>query len=294
MKHGALTAAAALLTAAVSSASASEIVDRDATGVRLVVSRSGLVAMLTYRAQGHTRHVRISGAIDARAPSETQPQVRFRRDYSGGKWRGFRGSCLRYDGPQLAWLVKACKARDGSYWAVQSWPRGLPNNRLPTTASEAASELHVSHWRGPAATLEVWTGWGRAAPHLQHIFGRLTYHGVPVHGFRTTRDGIPTDTYGRILYLDTLNSDLGHGWRRTNSFVSHNPLGVFCHTFATASGERYRITVPGPGVTPDVMWEGPGLHVFDPANPADVAEQQQSDAAWQAVMAGDGACAPER
>ena len=32
-------------------------------------------------------------------------------------------------------------------------------------------------------------------------------------------------------------------------------------------GRRYRIAISGPGVTPDVVWEGDGLHDFDRANP---------------------------
>jgi hypothetical protein len=34
----------------------------------------------------------------------------------------------------------------------------------------------------------------------------------------------------------------------------------------------------GPGVTPDVSWEGSGLHAYSARNPTDVAyEQEQND-----------------
>jgi hypothetical protein len=34
----------------------------------------------------------------------------------------------------------------------------------------------------------------------------------------------------------------------------------------------------GPGVTPDVRWEGPGLHRYNPNNQADVAYETQQNA----------------
>ena len=64
---------------------------------------------------------------DQRAHTEPNvPQVQLRKDYSGRSWSA-AGSCRQYDGPKLAWLVTACAAPDGSYWAVQSWRRTLPN-----------------------------------------------------------------------------------------------------------------------------------------------------------------------
>src|SRR5262249_20609894 len=51
-------------------------------------------------------------------------------------WKNaFHGGCGRYDGPALAWEVVACKAPDGSYWAVQSWQRKLPNYGRPPNAT---------------------------------------------------------------------------------------------------------------------------------------------------------------
>ncbi len=43
------------------------------------------------------------------------------RDAASNYWKTF--TCPRYDGPRLVELEVACKAPDGSYWAVQSWPR---------------------------------------------------------------------------------------------------------------------------------------------------------------------------
>ena len=73
-------------------------------------------------------------------------------------------------------------------------------------------ELHVSHWSGPLPELEVspnWTYDGR----WQGLFGRLTYQGIPVHGFRTPSASRP-EPYARFVYIDTFNSGFGRGWQR--------------------------------------------------------------------------------
>ena len=49
---------------------------------------------------------------------------------------------------------------------------------------------------------------------------------------------------------------------------------------------RYRITAVGPGVTPDVIWEGAGLPDFDPSNAADIAHERAMNALkdWRNVV----------
>jgi hypothetical protein len=79
-----------------------------------------------------------------------------------------------------------------------------------------------------------------------------------VYGFGTTRLGVPTDSFGRLVYLDTLDSAYGPGWRRENSFVTRNPTGDYSYSLTphrarlTGQGSEYRAIVIGPGVTPDV------------------------------------------
>lgn len=292
-----------------SSAFASQLITRGATQARLAVNARG-EALVTYVAQGRVWHVRAWGAVDARAPSESVPQVRFKKDYSGGAWQSFRNACHKYDGPQLAFVVAACGAPDGSYWALQSWHTPLPDlGMIPWLPEQRMTELHLSHWRGPVAKLEVWTDWiygGR----FQHLFGRLTYAGKPVHGFSSTRVGAPLDGYGRLIYLDTFNSKYGNGWRRENSFLAHRPNGIFCYGFYSFDptkgyphpngfpstprgpgvGQKYRLTVNGPGVTPDVTVVVPGLHDFDRNNPADLDYERQQNAIQDSVVAGDKQC----
>jgi hypothetical protein len=310
--HVCVLATAAFACAAFAgSAQASELIDRNATGVKLEIDTRGQ-ALLTYRSRGRMRRVLAWGGINAHHPSPGARQVKFRLDYSGGwgtyrrhVWRGFRNACRPYDGPALAWLVTACKAPDGSYWAVQSWQRMLPNlGYVPWLQSQSVWELRLSHWRGPVAELEVWLDWVYSR-RFHHLFGRYTYLGRPVYGFRTTSRGAPLDRYGRNIYLDTYNSAYGAGWRRENSFVSQNPTGVFCYGFferqpyagypsralaVRGHGQRYRMTVIGPGVTPDVTWEAGGLPEYDRTNPEHAAHERRMNEVQDGVTAGGKLC----
>src|SRR6266567_1733393 len=149
----------AIALAVAAPAGASQVIDRNAANARLAVNTSGQ-ALMTYRVGGRTRHVLAWGAVDARLPTSGKAQVRFSKDYSGGNWRTFRNSCHRYDGPSLLYLVAACGAPDGSYWALQSWQTPLPDlGMIPWLPVQRAWELHLSHWRGPIAQLDVWSDW---------------------------------------------------------------------------------------------------------------------------------------
>jgi hypothetical protein len=283
-----------LFLLAPASASASQLIDRDAHGVRLSVNARGQ-ALLTYSAHGSFHRVVAWGAINARYPNPKIPQVQFRKDYSGRSWSSVGGQCRPYTGPRLAWFVTACTAPDGSYWAVQSWRRTLPNFAGRPTARLGALELHLSHWSGALAQLQAWTDWVYGGRY-HHLFGRLTYGGQPVYGFSATRVGSPLDDYGRNVYVDTYDSRYGKGWRRENAFLTHNPTGVFCYGFypftkrGPGNGAKYRLNVVGPGVTPDLSIVVPGLHDFDRKNPADVAYEQQQNALEDEVTAGDKKC----
>ena len=182
-------------------------------------------------------------------------------------WKSFHGGCGHYDGPALAWKVVACKASDGSYWAVQSWQRKLPNYGLPANSVTGAFEVHLSHWTGALPVLTVNTDW--SWHRWNHLYGTFTYNGVPVFGLASTSTGQPLDSFGRNLYLDTLNSPYGSGWKRENSFLTHKEDGVFCYSVnphpghPAGQGAEYRATIMGPGVTPDVMWSGQAPGAYD-------------------------------
>ena len=113
---------------------------------------------------------------------------------------------------------------------------------------------------------------------------------MPVHGFASTSTGNPLDTFGRNLYLDTFNSAYGAGWKRENSFLMHKGTGKFCYGFyrhgsrPEGHGERYRATIIGPGVTPDMYWEADALSEYD------LAFDLERHAFQKSYYAGDGLC----
>ena len=286
---------------------ASGLLDRNATQIRLAVDGRGQ-ALVSYRAAGRMRHVLVFGAVNALAPSESIAQVRFTIDYTGGietrhrnVWRRFRNRCRPYRGPALAWLVAACTAPDGSNWALQSWQKMLPHRGFePWLPQQGVWELHVSHWTGPLAQLQAWTDWIHGGE-AHDLFGLFTYAGAPVYGFRTRQ---PQDAYVRYLYIDTFDSRYGQGWRRETAVAARRPRGNFCYAFYSTrdatlpgaplrppgNGKRYRITATGPGVTPDVMWEGTGLPDYDSGNPALVAHEREMNRLVDQIAGSDPIC----
>jgi hypothetical protein len=284
MKALALLGAVAALVLAPTAAASQVLGDLNVKGLTLAVDGSGR-ALLTYRREdGRLRHVLAWGAIDARAPSQSAPQVAFQLDYSGGlRSLGhaaaprFTNRCARYDGPPLPFLVAACTAPDGTYWAVQAWQRLLPMRGFaPWLPEQGKEEFHLSHWSGPLPALQVsqnWTYGGR----WQGLFGRLTYRGTPVYGFHTP-SSTRRDPYARFVYIDAHDSVYGSGWRHDTAIVTHVGDGAFCYSFVPqapppgypsraprgpAVGDAHRVTVMGPGVTPDVQWVGPALGAYD-------------------------------
>jgi hypothetical protein len=276
----------AALTAALwpGAAAASELVGRNASDVRLQVDAQGR-ALVTLRSAGQSQSVAAWGAVNALPPSPSRPQVAFKLSRGGGIGPNV---CRRYSGPPLPWLVTGCTAPDGTHWALQSWQRTLPNYGVTPTAEQAAWELRLSHWSGPIAQLEIKTDWSYRRFH--HLYGRLSYRGQPVHGFRSTPRGVPLDAYGRNIFVDTLDSPYGPGWKRENSFLAHRPTGGFCYGFhrhgphPSGNGSRYRATVIGPGVTPDVAWAGPAPGSYNRSR--DLAANLEQ----RRILAGDRLC----
>ena len=169
-------------------------------------------------------------------------------------------SCKPYTGPKLAFQVAACDAPDGSYWALQQWQRTLPDYGAAPVGNQSANELHLSHWTGDLPVLTVQTDWSYHK--WEHLFGTFTYDGKAVFGFKSTSAGKPLDTFGRNVYLDSFGSNYAGGagtWMRVNSWLTHKSTGAWCYGISphgsanrTGAGSQYRLTVLGPGVTPDV------------------------------------------
>ena len=267
-----LAAAFLLAVPAGAEASGLNVFGRNVVKPTLKVNAQG-IALVEYTQAGARKHVLAWGALNT-GPGNT----RFKLDYSGGwksrknkdYWRTFRNACAPYDGPPLTGVVpgSACKAPDGSYWVLQQWVRLMPNYG----GTAGARELRLSHWTGEIAKLEIHTDWGWRG-RFHHMFGRYTYQGRPVHGFRTTARGNPLDDFGRNVYVDSYNGK-GYrpGWARVNSFVAQKPHGNFCFLFSPkrdarqgdgklagarhpgySTTGRQRASVIGPGVTPDIV-----------------------------------------
>ena len=274
-------------------AHASQLIARNATHVQLRVNEKQ--ALVSFRSGASAHRVLLWGAVNARPPQTTRPQVKFRLNYTGFGFNG--GSCKPYTGPALPWLVAACDGPDGSFWAAQSFPQPLPDlGYAPRSSAQRARWLEISHWTGPVPQLTVGQDWVYGGRYRE-IYGQLSYLGLPVYGFHTTRYGVPTGGYGTLIYLDVLNAPAyGTGWRRENSFVPHKGSGGFCYGFYTFDptkggykhppgqtarrgpgvGELYRLTAHGPGVAPDVSWTGSALGPYDKSNPDHAALEARS------------------
>jgi hypothetical protein len=299
-----LGAAAIVLVALVTGAQpalGTYIVSRDVVAPVLQVDRAGH-ALVTFEDKGKVRRLLVYGAINALPPTPGGRQVAFTVDYSGG-WKALKTpdyykkiknvcSAARYDGPVLPFKVFACKATDGSYWALQRWQRMLPDlGFTPWRPEQAAQELHVSHWKGPLPELNVTMDWAWGNRYEQ-IIGTYSYAGKPVYGFRSTSSGIPLDGWGRNIYLDTFDSAYGAGWKRENSFLAQSTNGRFCYSLGPrppypgypaspprqGAGERYRLVAQGPGVTPIVSAEIPAIGPFDPNDSAKVQAEADGNA----------------
>jgi len=293
----------AMLVGAARAAASEPLSNTNVKNIHLAVNARG-EALVTYTTQAGTiRHVLIWGAINALAPDAAVRQVRFKYDYSGGwksrhnpnYWKTIKG-CGPYDGPMLQFVVVACKAPDGTYWALQAWQRALPLLGFsPWRPAQTAWEGHVSHWSGDLPILNV-------AVHKTYngsavgVFGQFLYEGKPVYGFKSTAEGNPLGRYERNVYIDTHDSVYGAGWFRESGILTHNPTGTFCHSFVPqrpfpgypstamrppAPGDQYRFTIMGPGVTPVIQKAILGT-------PADASIY------WNAWMTGDRKCAPEK
>jgi hypothetical protein len=189
---GVTVLAAAALTG---SASASQLIDRNAKNVSLQVNAKK-EALVRYTVGGVQKHVLAWGAVNAVPPTRGRTQVAFKLDYTGGYgkyhnanyWQtSFQGACIHYDGPAIPYVVAACKAQDGTYWALQEWQRNLPDYGVAPTAKQSAPELRLSHWNGPVPILSISVDWSYHK--YDQIFGTYSYGGLGVFGFKSTSSG---------------------------------------------------------------------------------------------------------
>ncbi len=310
MRKGLLAAVPLLLAlgalvALVPPASASQLIDRGIKNATLAVNSKG-EALITYRAStGKTRYVLAWGAVNALQPTPGGHQVHFDVDYGGGwgkyhktYWKTFQNGCKPYDGPTLSYVVAACKAQDGSYWALQSWDVFYPDLGFSPWMHSQSTALTLSHWTGPLAQVDAHVNWVYGGQSRQ-LFGTFSYDGKPVFGYKSTEFGAPLDSFGRLVYVDTFDAPkYGPGWKRENSFVAHTGSGGFCYGFTPNNplhggyahppgysgglrgpgvGKEYRVSGEGPGVTPDVSVLVPDVGAWNASDPKKVAAEDAAN-----------------
>ncbi len=292
----------ALLAVLPAQAFAAKMIARNAKHITLKVRKldGQQVALVTYSAQGSTHHVLLWGARNATPHPDIGPAQLFKINYSGGFGTPFKvgawkkiangNQCLPYKGrgPKIHMAVRACAMPDGSFWALQSWMGSeLPDNGWKPKDGHADAELWASHWNTALPKFWLKADW-IYGDRYDHLYGQLTYQGTPVYGGSSTGRGSPTDSYGRLVTIDTLDPPWAGGyrqaggWYRYNSFLVHHPEGDFCDGVykhiagikdrsVPGRGKMYRATVNGPGVTPVLYWEGPPPgHYRTGLNPVDL------------------------
>lgn len=261
-------------------ASGSDLVGRRTKKEVLKVNKKG-IAMVYFRTRKLTNHIAYWGAVNANMRRKST--LRFRKDRSGGlmsnvaDYRHFKDACRRYTGPKLPYVIDSCTARDGSHWVLQKWARNANNYGGSVAGGE--KELRLSHFTWDPAVLEITPNWSWGGKYM-HIVATLSYHGKPWYAIGFKPSGYVTDQIGRNVNIDSFSSDLGSGWRRVNAVLTHRPSGQLCFGFtpkvlpgggSSGSGyssvNRYRLSVPGPGVSPDIEQEFAGvlLEDYDPA-----------------------------
>ena len=287
-------------------ARASDLLDVNAGHVTLEVH--GATCARHVHGGRRERHVLAWGAINAGRPLGAAPAGALRARLLGRAEARAPGdvedasptSARPYDGPPLAYLVTACTAPDGSYWALQSWQRNLPHRGVaPWTAAQRAWELRLSHWNGALAHVELYTDWA---------FGERARHLRPPDLRRRSGVRLPLDLgrrADRLLRPQPLHRHLRLGLRprveardvdRLPQADRRVLLLVLADARQLAAGQpgetggerhRYRISVVGPGVTPDVVAETP-----DPG-PFDAKQERRRDALFTQVIAGDRFCSTQ-
>jgi hypothetical protein len=201
---------------------------------------------------------------------------------------GLRCDAEDVDGTRRTWLVQKVtkKAEDfggspgemGMTIYVSTWTSPADAPGRPTWAHAGAPPTVTTFDLPPLGTqtfdglpkLTAYTRWSKFSPggysgylkgqHFETIFGSFTYSGYGVYG-PGNRFGAPTTSFGRNVYIDTLDSDYGPGWHRIMGVLTQPPNGTFCYEVAkkggsngkTGAGRSYRLTAIGPGLTPVVQ-----------------------------------------
>ena len=114
---------------------------------------------------------------------------------------------------------------------------------------------------------------------------------------------MPKDKYGRNLFIDTLNSAYGKGWKRETGILTHRGTGTFCHSFVPqrpVSGYPSQALRPGRArreASRHGRWARRDANVrveIAGSDAQDRGRDAEFNSVFDRVMANDSICAPER
>ena len=153
-----------------STASASQLIDRNASDLTLQLNGSG-EALLTYRAAGKLRHVLAWGAVNALPPQAGMRQTKLRLDYSGGYEKYFKenpaaqalaqqyarikGTPGYLANPVVKKLQQAQQAADST---------GRPRSTAAAARTTARARLAVVECKAPDGSYWAVQEWQRELP----------------------------------------------------------------------------------------------------------------------------------
>ena len=192
--------------------------------------------------------------------------------------------------------------------AARRWRGASPRVRPPTAAigqcrrGSGCSRTTASRrpeTAGPGSSGSP-TGQGRSRSWSSGRTGRIAGSTISTAGSRTAKEGStasgrPASECRSTPMVATCSSTrsgartgrAGSG-RTASSPTSRRAASATASTrtagIPSAAARRYRATVIGPGVTPDVMWEGPAPGAYDPARDA------EANAAQRALLGPDPLC----
>ena len=234
---------------------------------------------MTYtRPDGQVRRVLAWGALDAVVPDPSVPQQRFELDYDGRLGQVPQGSATGARSRTCAGRTPGPRSRTASRRAPRlTAPTGRSRAGSGSSRCAASPASGPCTWRGSCTSR---TGRRRspcsrsrrtgrtAAPSRACSDGCCTGEGPCTA--RRHRRGTPGPRTRATSTSTRSTPSTAPGWKRDGAKVTHVGSGGFCYSFAplaappagypavptvSGKGERHRVTVMGPGVTPDVQWE---------------------------------------
>ena len=279
----ALAVLVAALVLAPAAAASTPLGDLAVHDLRLQVNANGK-ALLTYRREdGRIRNVLVWGAINARPPSTDGAAGRLPVRLLGRarEPRPLRRAAVREPlravrraAPPVPRHRLQGARRDllGGAGVAAAAADARASRRGCRSRESSSSTSRTG--RGRSRELEVSQNWTYGG-HWQGLFGRLTYAASPcTASTRRRRRSAATATRATSTSTRTTRPTAPAG-ATTQAKCCTSGNGAFCYSFVPqvpppgypgsraprgpAIGDAHRVTVMGPGVTPDVQWEGPPL-----------------------------------